>query len=449
MKPDSAIRRWLAQASPFWLNVYAVTTAFSVYFAMFAFRKPFSAGTYEGLHFFGTRLELKTVLVIGQILGYGASKYLGVKFCSEAARGRRAATLLGLIVCAELAMIAFAVLPNSWKPAAMLANGLPLGMIWGLVVRYLEGRRTSELLLAGLSCSFILASGVMKDLGRALVDGVGLFGVEALRLPGAVPEFWMPAVAGAMFLAPLALAVWLLDQLPEPTAEDVAARSARTPMDREDRRRFVRQFFPGLALLVVAYFALTAFRDFRDNYMVDVLQDLGVADGKGGNPMSRIELAVTMGILPVMGLLFLIRDNRTALAAVFSAMVLGMALIGGSTYAVRSGNLGPYAWMTLLGLGTYLAYVPYNSVLFDRLLATTRAKGTAVFAIYLADSAGYTGSILVQLYRDLFAGDASRLEFLTGFSYAMSAFGAAALVLAGAYFLRGADRGGVGGSGVK
>jgi hypothetical protein len=34
-----------------------------------------------------------------------------------------------------------------------------------------EGRRTSELLLAGLSLSFIIASGVVKDFGRALMDG--------------------------------------------------------------------------------------------------------------------------------------------------------------------------------------------------------------------------------------------------------------------------------------
>ena len=44
----------------------------------------------------------------------------------------------------------------------MFFNGLPLGMIGGLVVRYLEGRRASELLLAALSCSFIVASGAVK-----------------------------------------------------------------------------------------------------------------------------------------------------------------------------------------------------------------------------------------------------------------------------------------------
>ena len=45
--------------------------------------------------------------------------------------------------------------------------------------------------------------------------------------------------------------------------------------------------------------------------------------------------------------------------------------------------------MILNGLGVYLAYVPYGSVLFDRLIASTGVVSTAVFAIYVADFIGY------------------------------------------------------------
>ena len=37
-----------------------------------------------------------------------------------------------------------------------------------LVVRYLEGRRTSEILLVGLSCSYIISSGIVKDIGKTI-----------------------------------------------------------------------------------------------------------------------------------------------------------------------------------------------------------------------------------------------------------------------------------------
>ena len=45
-------------------------------------------------------------------------------------------------------------------------------------------------------------------------------------------------------------------------------------------------------------------------------------------------------------------------------------------------------------------------------MASTRATGTAVFAIYVADALGYTGSVVVQLFNDLIVGDQSHLEFL-------------------------------------
>ena len=83
----------------------------------------------------------------------------------------------------------------------------------------------------------------------------------------------------------------------------------------------------------------------------------------------------------------------------------------------------------------YFTYVPFGSVLFDRLIATTRVSGTAVFAIYVADALGYTGSIIVQLYRDLAVGGSSRIVFLANFAYLMSAGGIVALAGSCWYFL--------------
>jgi hypothetical protein len=55
--------------------------------------------------------------------------------------------------------------------------------------------------------------------------------------------------------------------------------------------------------------------------------------------------------------------------------------------------------MVLTGLGGYLGYVPFNSVLFDRLLAATRQVGTAAFLIQVADSVGYMASASLYLQR--------------------------------------------------
>ena len=69
----------------------------------------------------------------------------------------------------------------------MLLNGLPLGMIWGLVFSYLEGRRQTELLGAGLSVSFIFSSGVVKSVGKVLMQDFG------------VTQMWMPFLTGLIF----------------------------------------------------------------------------------------------------------------------------------------------------------------------------------------------------------------------------------------------------------
>ncbi len=62
-------------------------------------------------------------------------------------------------------------------------------------------------------------------------------------------------------------------------------------------------------------------------------------------------------------------------------------------------------------------------------------SGTAVFAIYVADALGYTGTISVMLYSDLFAGDVSRLHFFEGLTYLMSMMGIVLSVAACSYFL--------------
>src|SRR6185369_3804733 len=184
---------WLSRASPGLFAAYAVTVAFTTYFAMYSFRKPFAAAHYADATFW--RLDLKSALIISQLAGYAFSKFLGVKFNSEMPPQRRAWALILLIAWAELALVAFAVLPPSAQVAALFLNGLPLGMVWGIVFSFLEGRRTSEILGAGLSCAYVVASGAVKLVG-------------AMLLHTGISEAWMPAATGALFLPVFLVAVW-------------------------------------------------------------------------------------------------------------------------------------------------------------------------------------------------------------------------------------------------
>lgn len=329
--------------------------------------------------------------------------------------------LLGIVGWAELSLVAFAFLPGPAGAIPLFMNGLALGMVWGLVVRYLEGRRVSDILLAALCASFILASGVTKDAGRWLMDA-------------GVAEMWMPAATGLLFLPVFVASVWFLDRIPEPDARDIVERSERVEMHARERGAFLRAHYPGLVPLFLVYLFLTAYRDYRDNYGVEMLDKLGLGESAG--VFTRMETPVAFVVVGSLGLFYTIRDSRRALRAVFAMMIAGMAIVAASTFAFRAGLLGGISWLTLAGVGAYLTYVPYNAVLFERLMAATRSVGTAVFAISVADALGYTGSVGVQIYRDILRAESSRLEFFESFSLMLGVAGVVGLAAGGRYFLK-------------
>jgi hypothetical protein len=426
--PARGLSGRLARAPLGVLTAYAAGVAFCTYFCMYAFRKPFDAVKFTGDKFLGSDVELKTACVVAQVIGYMLSKYLGTKVCAEVAARRRAYLLVGLIACAECALLLFSVVPPAWRPVAMFLNGLPLGMVWGLCVRYLEGRRASEVMVAGLSCSYIVAGAATRDIGRDLV--MGTWGVS---------EPLMPAVTGLLFLVPFILAVTLLNQLPPPSAADVASRSERVTMDRRQRRAFLAHFGIGFGMLLAAYFFLTALRDFRDHYGVELFDAIGLGDQRA--IFTRTELWAMLGVIIAIAVLNLISSHRRALVTVYGIIVGGFALIGAATVAFRAEAISGYWWMAAVGLGMYLAYVPFGAVLFERMMAASRFNGTAVFAIQLADGIGYTGSVLFQLFRDLAFGQFNRLEFFVPYAIAVSVAGELLMTASGILVVRTATRG--------
>ncbi|MEM6295901.1 MAG: DUF5690 family protein [Myxococcota bacterium] len=415
----SWIRRKLDTASTAAFSTYAIAAAFSAYFCMYAFRKPFAAATFEGE--LGDAIDLKIALVIAQVVGYALSKFLSIKFVSEISPTRRAATLLGLIAAAELALGVFAVVPPGGKVIAIFFNGLPLGAVWGLVYGFLEGRRTSELLGAGLSTSYIVASGAVKSVGAAWLEA-------------GVSESWMPFITGLCFAPAFLLAVYLLRQLPPPTPEDEAARTVRAPMRGPERVAFIKRFAFGLVTLTGLYMFLTAYRDFRDNFAAEIWGALGWGDEPA--IFTASELPVALMVMAALASIYTIKGNRTALLAIHALMAVGTILIGGATLLFDAGLISGAVWMVALGVGLYLAYVPYGCVLFDRLIAATGAVGTAVFMIYVTDAFGYAGSVGLLLFKNFGGADLSWLDFFRGFSYASAVACTAAFVASGLYFSR-------------
>ena len=418
-RPEGAVTRWLRGAPPSAFALYGGLAAFAAYSAMYAYRKPFAAATYAHVAGWPFAVDFKVMLVIAQVAGYALSKVLGIKVVSEMAPARRAAAILLLIGLSEAALVGFAAAPPVVAVLALFLNGLCLGMIWGLVFGFLEGRRLSEVLGAMLCASFILASGVVKSAGQALMSA------------GWAGERWMPAATGLLFAPLLLVSVWALAQLPPPDARDEAERVRRTPMDAAQRRRVFSANAFALVALIGVYVMLTALRDFRDNFAAEIWSELGYAGEAGIFTWS--ELPVAAVVLVALGTLIRVRDNRRAVMWNIALIAAGLAIVGIATAAFQFLGLPPVGWMVAVGGGLYLAYTPFNALLFDRLMAATAMAGNAGFLIYVADSSGYVGSVALLLFKTFGHGQVRWSLFLVDLAYGCSLLGLVAVAIGGLF----------------
>jgi len=421
MKPlAQRLRAWLSRAPAPIFTLYGGLMAFGAYFAMFAFRKPFTVAEYA--HAAPMLVDYKIALVVAQVLGYALSKVAGIKIISEMPPQRRAIAILVLIGGAEFALILFALIPAPWNIVCLFANGLALGMIWGLVFGFLEGRRLTEILGAMLCASFIVSSGAVKSVGKTVM------------LWGWANEYWMPALTGLLFTPLLLLCVAGLAVLPPPSAEDERLRVARAPMDGTARREMLTAFAPGLIGLIVVYVGLTVLRDFRDNFAVEIWSGLGFKNNAEIFTLSEVPVAAIA--LAMLSLLMFIRNNRRAFLANLVLVGAGLALAGLSSLAFETRLIGPVSWMIALGAGLYLGYTPFNALLFDRFIAASGRTGNAGFLIYVADAAGYLSSVALLMFYNFIGVEISWVKFLTEISYVAAAVGLVLIIVAGFYFQR-------------
>jgi len=70
------------------------------------------------------------------------------------------------------------------------------------------------------------------------------------------------------------LFVFLLEKIPPPDESDVAERTERLPMTKEDRKLFLKLFSFGIITVTVTYLFLSIMRDIRDNYMANIWNEL-------------------------------------------------------------------------------------------------------------------------------------------------------------------------------
>ncbi|WPP50841.1 DUF5690 family protein [Catalinimonas niigatensis] len=394
--------RPLKDTSGIFFILWCMLASFGAYFCMYAFRKPFTTSLYEGYQLWG--IGYKTVLIISQVLGYMISKFVGIKVISELRPSRRIFLILGLILFAEAALLGFGLVPFPFNFVFLFLSGLPLGMVWGVVFSFLEGRRVTEVISIGLSISLIVASGILKTIYLELHQW----------LP-AISEFWMPFVIGLLFLPLFCFFVWMLSVIPEPSHEDKLLRKERRPMNRQDKKLVLKEYGFGLACLVMVYALLATLRDFRDNFSVEIWTEITV--DWNSTVFSQTEMISGCIVLLAVGAISVFKNNVRAFRFTLLLITFGIVLSGVSTLLFQEGILSPFLWMLFLGIGLFLAYIPIQTALFERMIAAYRINANAGFFVYICDAIGYLGSVGLLIYKEFFAKELRWSVVLIEFSF--------------------------------
>lgn len=391
----------------------AAITAFMAYSAVYAYRKPFTVATFDGVRFWN--ISYQTLLIISQVIGYMLSKFFGIKFIAELKSLGRFRTGIILTGSAWICLLVFAVLPAPWGIVPMFINGFLLGFMWGVIFSYLEGRRTTDLMGAVMAVSFIFAGGFTRTVGKWLM------------IEWSLAEKWMPFFTGLMFVIPLIFFLWLLEKIPPPDEDDKRERTVRLPMTAADRKAFMKKFGAGLIIASITYLFLTVMRDIRDNYMANIWNELGY--GSDYSIFTRTETNTCLLVLLVMGMLVLIRNNIRAFSMVHTVIAIGFLIAGLSSALFINGTIGGALWMQLVSLGLYMGYIPFNCIFFERLIASFKVAGNVGFLIYFADAFGYLGSVAVMLSKEFIKVQLNWSEF-----YSYGVVIGSLLGLAGSFF---------------
>ena len=343
--------------------LWAGGAALLSYSLVYALRKPFTAATFDGLDFFG--MDYKTATSIVQISGYFISKLIGIKVISELKKENRLKFIILSVAVAELSLVLFGALPQPFNVFALFFNGLSLGCMWGVIFSFLEGRRVTDLLASLMGLSIAISSGTAKSIGLFVMDNLH------------ISEFWMPAFIGAFAFPLLSFLGWLMTRMPQPTQADKELRTERVALDSKARLSLFKNFMPVLVMLFFANLFVTVLQDIKEDFLVKIL-DVDAA-GLSSWAFAKVDATVTLIILCMFGLMSAVRSNMT--------------------------------WLFLQSLSLYTVYLSFQTLFFERFIACFKIKGNVGFFIITLDFIGYTGTVVVLIFKEFFNPAVNWLDF--------------------------------------
>lgn len=407
------------EAIPNWMFVLlAGGTALLSYSLVYALRKPFTAAEFNGLQVLG--MDYKIAVSIFQLLGYVCAKMLGIKYISELKPEGRLGFIVGSAALSEVSLIAFGLIPLPFNIVALFFNGLSLGCMWGVIFSFLEGRRTTDILASIMGVSMALSSGVAKSLG--------LYALYDLR----VSEFWMPALIGAVAFPLLCVTGWIMARFPKPTAADIAVRTERVTLNREERRSLFRRYMPVLLPLFIANLLLTMQRDIKEDFIVCIIDVKEVSSWA----FAQIDSIATLVLLSVFALLSTIRNHLKVLCIILVLSTLSMGTLAYLGVNYHSLFMPTTIWLFLQSLCLDMAYLSFQTIFFERFIACFKIKGNVGFFIITIDFIGYLGTLGLLTFKELYSSDVDWKLFYNSMSLGVGVVCCVAFIASLTYMIR-------------
>ncbi len=135
-----------------------------------------------------------------------------------------------------------------------------------------------------------------------------------------------------------------------------------------------------------------------------------------------------------MSLLVCVRSNIKAFLVNHWIVISGYVVALVSTLLFNAHHVSPFWWMLLVGLGLYMSYVPFNCLYFERMIASFRMRSNFGFLMYISDSFGYLGSVLILFVREYWDVRLPWVVFFSNMVLVISVIGIAGTIIVVYYF---------------
>jgi hypothetical protein len=113
-----------------------------------------------------------------------------------------------------------------------------------------------------------------------------------------------------------------------------------------------------------------------------------------------------------------------------------MLLIGALALTFNS-NKNQDTGMVLMvgsGIGLYIAYVPFNNIIMDLMLAAFKYVANSGFLMYVCDALGYLSSVIVLMIKNFANADIEWASFYVALCAVMTFTGLACMTASGVYY---------------